>query len=144
MKTTPDVFQREIRNQYFFKRNISSLVMVPRKKSLLLLITILHYWFIKTHPGTWTITTTQYTSVQLPSHVQLFATPWITARLGLPVHHQLLEFTQTHIHQLVDAIQPSHLVSSPSPPAPNLSQHQSLFQWVGSSLKVAKVLEFQL
>ena len=47
---------------------------------------------------------------------------------GLPVHHQLLEFTQTHVHQVSDAIQPSHPLSSPSPPAPNSSQHQSLFQ----------------
>ena len=47
---------------------------------------------------------------------------------GLPVHHQLPEFTETHIHQVNDAIQPSHPLSSPSPPAPNPSQHQSLFQ----------------
>ena len=47
---------------------------------------------------------------------------------GLPVHHQLPEFTQTHVHQVDDAIQPSHPLSSPSPPAPNPSQHQSLFQ----------------
>ena len=58
---------------------------------------------------------------------------------GLPVHHQLPEFTQTH----VDAIQPSHPLSSPSPPAHNPSQHQSLFRWVNSSHEVAKVLEFQ-
>ena len=63
---------------------------------------------------------------------------------GLPLHHQLLEFTQTHIHRVGDAIQPSHPLSSPSPPAPNPSQHQSLFQWVNSSHEVAKVLEFQL
>ena len=54
------------------------------------------------------------------------------------------EFTQTHVHRVSDAIQPSHPVSSPSPPAPNLSQHQSLFQWVNFSHEVAKVLEFQL
>ena len=63
---------------------------------------------------------------------------------GLPVHHQLLEFTQTHIHWVSDAIQPSHPLLSPSPPAPNSSQHQSLFQWVNSSHEVAKVLEFHL
>ena len=63
---------------------------------------------------------------------------------GLPVHHQLPEFTQTHIHWVGDAIQPSHPLSSPSPPAPNPSQHQSLFQWVNSSHEVAKVLEFQV
>ena len=63
---------------------------------------------------------------------------------GLPVHHQLPEFTQTHVHRVRDAIQPSHPLTSPSPSAPNPSQHQSLFQWVNSSHEVAKVLEFQL
>ena len=63
---------------------------------------------------------------------------------GLPIHHQLPEFTQTHVHQVGDAIQPSHPLSPPSPPAPNPSQHQSLFQWVNRSHEVAKVLEFQL
>ena len=63
---------------------------------------------------------------------------------GLPVHHQLPEFTQTHAHQVSDAIQPSHPLSSPSLPASNPSQHQGLFQWVSSSHQVAKVLEFQL
>ena len=63
---------------------------------------------------------------------------------GLPVHHQLPEFTQTHVHQVGDAIHPSHPLLSPSPPAPNPSQHQGLFQWVNSSHEVAKVLEFQL
>ena len=61
---------------------------------------------------------------------------------GLPVHHQLPVFTQTHVHWVSDAIRPSHPLSSPSPPAPNPSQHQSLFQWVNSSHEVAKVLEF--
>ena len=63
---------------------------------------------------------------------------------GLPVHHQLPEFTQTHVHCVGDAIQPSHPLSSPSSPALNLSQHQGLFQWVSSSHPVAKVLRFQL
>ena len=62
---------------------------------------------------------------------------------GLPVHHQLPEFTQTHVHRVGDAIQPSHPLSSPSPPAPNPSQHQGLFKWISSSHQVAKVLEFQ-
>ena len=62
---------------------------------------------------------------------------------GLPVHHQLPEFTQTHVHWVSDAIQTSHPLSSPFPPAPNSSQHQSLFQWVSSSHQVAKVLEFR-
>ena len=63
---------------------------------------------------------------------------------GLPVHHQLLESTQTHVHWVGDAIQPSHPLSSPSPPALNLSQHQDLFKWVSSLHQVAKVLELQL
>ena len=63
---------------------------------------------------------------------------------GLPVHHKFPEFTQTHVHLVSDAIQPSHPLSSPSPPAPSPSQHQGLFQWVNSSHEVAKVLEFQL
>ena len=63
---------------------------------------------------------------------------------GLPVHHQLPEFTQTHVHRVSDAIQPSYPLLSPSPPALKPSQHQSLFQWVNSLHEVAKVLEFQL
>ena len=63
---------------------------------------------------------------------------------GLLVHHQLLGFTQTHVHWVSDAIQSSHPLSSRSPPAFNLSQHQGLFKWVISSHQVASVLEFQL
>ena len=70
-------------------------------------------------------------SVQFSSVAQLCPTlcdPMNRSAPGLPVHHQLPEFTQTHVHQVGDAIQPSHPLSSPSPPAPNPSQHQSLFQ----------------
>ena len=63
---------------------------------------------------------------------------------GFPVHHQLLELVQTHVHWVSDAIQPSHPLSSPSPPTFNLSQHQGLFQWVSFSHQVAKVLELLL
>ena len=63
---------------------------------------------------------------------------------GLPVHHQLPEFAQTHLHQVGDAIQPSHPLSPPCPPALNLSQHQGLFKWLGFSHQVAKALKFQL
>ena len=63
---------------------------------------------------------------------------------GFPVHHKLLEFTQTHVHWVGDAIQPSHPLSFPSLPACTLSQHQGLLKWVSSSRQVAKVLEFQL
>ena len=87
------------------------------------------------------------TSVQFSSVAQSCPTscnPMNRSTLGLPIHHQLPEFTQTHVHRVGDAIQPSHPLSSPSPPAPNPSQHQGLFQWVNSSHQVAKVLEFQL
>ena len=70
--------------------------------------------------------------------------PMDCSTTGLPVHHQLPELAQTHVHWVGDAIQPSHPLSSPSLPAFNLSQHQGLFQWVGSLHQVAKVLEFQL
>ena len=63
---------------------------------------------------------------------------------GFPIHHQLPEHAQTHVHWVGDAIQPSHPLSSPSPPAFNLSQHQNLFQWASSLQQVAKVLELQL
>ena len=63
---------------------------------------------------------------------------------GLPVLHHLLELAQTHVHLVGDAIQPSHPLRSPSPPAFNLSQHQGLFQWVSSSHWAARVLELQL
>ena len=70
--------------------------------------------------------------------------PMDCSMAGLPVHHQLPEFTQTNVHHVSDAIQPSYPLSCPPPPAFNLSQHQGLFQWVSSSHQVAKVLEFQL
>ena len=86
-------------------------------------------------------------SVQFSSVTQSCLTlcdPMNRSMPGLPVHHQLLEFTQTHIHWVGEAIQPSHPLSSPSPPAFNLSQHQGLFKWVSSLHQVAKMLEFQL
>jgi len=84
-------------------------------------------------------------SVQFSSVTQSCPTlcdPMNRSTPGLPVHHQLPEFTQTLVHRVSDAIQPSHPLSAPSPPAPNPSQHQSLFQWVNSLHEVAKVLEF--
>ena len=85
-------------------------------------------------------------SVQFSSVAQSCLTlcdPMNRSTPGLPVHHQLPEFTQTHAHGVRDAIQPSHPRSSPSPPAPNPSQHQSLFQWVNSSHEVAKYWSFR-
>ena len=88
--------------------------------------------------------TVQFSSVQLLSSVWLVATPWIAARqASLSITNSRGSPRLTSIES-VDAIQPSHPLSSPSPLAPNPSQHQSLFQWVNSSHEVAKVLEFQL
>ena len=97
----------------------------------------LHFFFIQSHRCT----------VQFSSVTQLCLTlcdPMDCSMPGFPIHHQLLELIQTHVHRVGDAIQPSHPLSSPSPPAFNLSQHQGLFQWVRSSHQVDKVLEFQL
>ena len=88
-----------------------------------------------------------FVSVQFSSVSQSCPTlcdPMNRSTPGFPVHHHLPEFTQTHVHQVRDAIQPSHPQSSLSPTAPNPCQHQSLFQWVNSSHEVAKLLEFQL
>ena len=85
------------------------------------------------------------------SSVQSVGQAWLTLcdpmdcnTPGLPVHHQLQDLAQTHVHRVGDATQPSHPLSSPSPPAFNCSQHQGLFQLVSSSHQVARVLEFQL
>ena len=88
-----------------------------------------------------------YSSVQFSSVTQsclILCDPMDCSIPGLPVHHQLSEFTQTHARWVSDAFQKSHLLSSPSSPAFNLSQCQGLFKWVSSMHQVAKVLEFQL
>ena len=86
-------------------------------------------------------------SVQFSSVTQSCPTlcdPMTHSTPGLPLHHQHLGFTQIHVHCVGEAIQPAHSLLSPYPPAPNPSQHQSVFQEVNSSHEVAKVLEFQL
>ena len=85
----------------------------------------------------------QFSSVQSLSHVQL-CNPMNRSTPGLPVHHHLLDSTQTHVHCPSDAIQPSQPPSSPSLPAFNLYKHQGLFKWVSSLHEVAKILKFQL
>ena len=93
-------------------------------------ILIMIVWNLKIFLDTMDILTV-FSSVQFSSLAQSCLTlydPMNRKTPGLPVHHQLPEFTQTHVHQVSDAIQPSHPLSSPSPPAPNPSQHQSLFQ----------------
>ena len=86
--------------------------------------------------------TFRFSSVQSLS--RLWLQPHESQHSRPPVHHQLPEFTQTHVHQVSGAIQPSHPLSSPFPPVPNPAHHQSLFQWVNSSHEVAKVLVLQL
>ena len=88
-----------------------------------------------------------FSSIQFNSVAQLYPTfcdPMDCSRPGFPVRHQLPEIAQTQVHWFCDAIQPSHPLSSPSPPAFNLSKHQGLFQGVSSFHQVAKVLELQL
>ena len=102
---------------------------------------ILYHW------ATWETHFTYIVSVQFSSVIQLCPTlcnPIDCSMPGFSVYHQLLELTQTHVHQVSDAIQPSHPLSSPSTPAFNLSRYQGLFQWVSSLHQLAKVLEFQL
>ena len=89
----------------------------------------------------------EFNSVQFSSVTQSCLTlcdPMNHSTPGIPVHHKLPEFSHIQFHRVHDAIRPSHPLSSPSPPAPNPSQHQSLFEWVNSSHEVAKVLELQL
>ena len=89
----------------------------------------------------------EFSSVKFSSVAPSCPTLWDPmdcSKPGFPVHHQLLAFTQTHVHRVDDAIQTSHPLSSPSPPTFHLSQHQRLFQWVSSLHYVVKVLEFQL
>ena len=99
------------------------------------------------HIKHWFDLTTLFASSNFSSVAQSRPTLWdpmVCSMPSLPVHHQLLEFTQTRVHWVDDAIQPSHHLLSPFPPAFNLSQHQGLFTWVSSSNQVAKVLEFHL
>ena len=108
--------------------------------------TFLHAFFGLSHIGPVIAqfsSVTQFSSVQSLSHVQLFMTMKLSMP-GLPVHHQLPESSPTYVHWVGDAIQPSHLLSSPFPPAFTPTQHWGLFKWVSSSHQVAKVLEFQL
>ena len=96
-----------------------------------------HYFFF------WSVLSVQFSPVQSLCRVWL-CNPMDCSSPGLPVHHQLPELTQTHVHRVGDAIQPYDPLLSPSPPTFSLSQHQGLFQWVSSSHLVAKVLKFRL
>ena len=84
----------------------------------------------------------QFSSVAQSCLCLTLCNPMNRSTPGLPVHHQILESTQTHVHRVGDPIQPSHPLSFSSPPALNLSQHRGLFQWIGSSHPVTKVASF--
>ena len=103
---------------------------------------LFHFWASSTEHSEWCTVGVQFSSVT--QSCPTLCDPMNHSTQGLPVHHQLLESTQTHVHWVSDAIQLSHPLSSPSHPALNLSQHQGLFKWVSSSHQVAKELEFPL
>ena len=127
----------EIKNNSFQVHRLKKFLVL---QSLLLWSRVLVYFYVLG-------ISLSFSSVQFSSVAQSCPTlcdPMNRSTPGLPVHHHLPVFTQTHIHRVSGAIQPSHPLSSPSPSAFNLSQHQGLFQWVSSSHQVAKVLEFQL
>ena len=121
---------------------------MPEKAILLSIISSTRWhqwvlaWLLVAPPGQKPIWLTQFSSVA--QSCLTLCDPMNCSTPGLPVHHHLLEFTQTHVHRVHDAIQPSHPLPSPSSPAPNPSQHQSLFQWVNFLHEVAKILELQL
>ena len=100
-----------------------------------------HYLFLWLGKSWLRILAVQFSSVT--QSCPTLCDPMSCSMPDFPVHHQLLEFTQTHVLWVGDAIQPSHLLSSPSPSAFNLSQNQGLFQRVSSLHQVAKVLELQ-
>ena len=113
------------------RKNLETLVLIDQVYKLLLFLRYRQ----KEHP-------VQFSSVT--QSCPTLCNPMNRSTPGLPVYHQLPKFTQTHVHRVSDVIEPSHPLSSPSPPAPNPSQHQGFFQWVNSSHEVAKVLEFLL
>ena len=101
----------------------------------------LQYWFDFCHTSTWI--SHQFNLIQFSHSVlSTLCDPMDYSMPDFPVHHQLPEFIQTHVHWIGDPIQPPHPLLSPSPPTFNLSQHQDLFKWISSSHQVAKVLEF--
>ena len=110
-----------------------------------------HFWAIVNNSG-WTFSPSDLVNISVKVFVfssfsqscPTLCDPMKHSTPGLPVHHQFLESTQTHVHCVSDAIQPSHPLSSPSPPALNLSQHQGLFKWVSFSVSGGQSIEFQL
>ena len=132
----PDFFQRNTENPLCYSGKTWNIAV--------------HIWRFSSDINFWFIENSLfhvYSSVQFSSFTQsclILCNPMNCSMPGLPVHHHLPEFILTHVHRVSDAIQQSHPLSSPFLSVPNLSHHQSLFQWVNSSPEVAKVLEFQL
>ena len=126
---------------------------VKRKQQCLLWKVFISVYFARAFPSLWVSSAFSWHFLLITLWIQFSSVtqscltlcdPTDCSTPGLPVHHQLSEFTHTHVHWVSDVIQLSHPLSSPSLPAFNLSQHQGLFQWVSYSHQVAKGLEFQL
>ena len=127
--------------QLFFQSNFIWIWLLNMNKLSFLNLCIIKFLLSPTGLVSQNLSSVQFSSVQFSSVAQSCPTlcdPMDHSTPGLPVHYQLPEFTQTHVHRVSNAIQPAHPLSSPSPPAPNPSQHQSLFQWVNSSHQVSK------
>ena len=122
------------------KRNIWTMSWLHLESNEL--VVLVHWAWRTTDKNSWELSSVQFSSVA--QSCPTLCDPMNCSTPGLLVHHQLPESTQTHVHCVSDAIQPSRPLLSPSPPALNLSQHQGLFKWVSSPHHVAKVLEFQL
>jgi len=130
-----------ILDEWFFHCNLIVFMLFPKLafQGEIVVPSHLYCWFY--------FLNIQFSSVQFSLVAQSCPTlcnPMDCSTPGLPVHDQLLEFIQTHVHWVGNAIQPSHPLSSPYPPAFNLSQHQGLFKWDSFLHQVAKILEFQL
>ena len=121
----------------FFFLFLILLSIIPLDPSVLLQKALFYFLWLSIVP----LCIYQFSSV--PQSCPTLCNPMDCSTQGFPVHHQLLELAQTHVHWVGYAIQPSHPLSSPSPVF-SLSQHQGLFQWVSSSHQLAKVLKFQL
>ena len=131
----PFVIHLLIPNEGCCSKGLFSFKVLKAECTCLLRNGILKMCFLCGHTIPLSCTSSQFSSVA--QSCLTLCDPMDCSTPGLPVHHQLPEFTQTHVHWVGDAIQPSHLLSSPSPPALNLSQHQGLFKWVSSSHQVA-------
>ena len=101
------------------------------------------YWLVSTIIVSYRVVSVQFKFSSVAQSCLTLCDPVNRSMPGLPVHHQLPEFTRNHVHRVSGDIRPSHPLSSTSPPAPNTSQHQGLFHWVNSLHEVVKVLEFQ-